>query len=64
VAQLSSGDEDNIQELLDLRVACLGVRQDFTNEVDWTLDLEGMTLLLPFHYNDGTHHLSGGHDVQ
>jgi hypothetical protein len=34
VAQLYPGDEDSIQELLDLRVVCLGVRQDFTDEVD------------------------------
>jgi hypothetical protein len=46
VAQLSPGDEDNVQELLDLRVACLGVRQDFIDDVDWALDLEGVTLLL------------------
>jgi hypothetical protein len=58
------GDKDSIQELLDLRVAHLGVRQDFTDEVDWTLDLEGVTLLLPFHYDGDTHRLSGGHDVQ
>jgi hypothetical protein len=47
-----------------LRVACLGVGQDFTDEVDQTLDLEGVTLLLPFHYDNDTHHLSGGHDIQ
>jgi hypothetical protein len=64
VAQLSPGDEDSIQELLDLRVACLGVRQDFTDEADWTSDLEVMTLLLPFYYDGGTHRLSSGCNVQ
>jgi hypothetical protein len=64
VAQLFLSDKDSIQELLDLRVARLGVKQDFTDEVDRTLDLEGMTLLLPFHHDGGTHHLSSGHDIQ
>jgi hypothetical protein len=63
VAQLPPGDEDSIQELLDLWIACLGVRKDFTDEVDWTLDFEGMTFLLPFHCDSDTHHLSSGHDV-
>jgi hypothetical protein len=62
VAQLSLGDEDSVQEFLDLWVACLGVKQDFANEVDWTLDFESMVLLL-FHYDGGTHYLSSGHDV-
>jgi hypothetical protein len=63
VVQLPPGDEDSIQDLLDLWVACLGVRQDFTDEVDWMLDLEGVTLLLSFHYDGGTHYLSSGRDV-
>jgi hypothetical protein len=63
VAQLPLGDEDGVQELLDLWVACLSVRQGFTDDVDRTLDFEGVTLLLPFHYDGGTHYLSSGHDI-
>jgi hypothetical protein len=63
VAQLPLGDEDSVQELLDLWVACLGVRQDFTDEIDWTLDFEGVTFLLPFHFDGGTHYLSSGSNV-
>jgi hypothetical protein len=63
VAQLPPGDEDSVQELLDLWVACLDVGQDFTNEIDWTLDFEGVTFLLPFHYDGDTHYLSSGRDV-
>jgi hypothetical protein len=63
VAQLPPSDEDNIQKLLDLWVACLGVGQDFTDEVYWTLDFEGMIFLLPFHYYGGTHYLSSARDV-
>jgi hypothetical protein len=58
VAQLPPGDEDSVQELLDLWVACLGVGQDFTNEVDQTLDFEAVTLLLLFHHDGGTYYLS------
>jgi hypothetical protein len=63
VALLSSGNEDSVQEFLDLGVACLGVGQDFTDEVKRTLDLEGVPLLLLFHHDGGTHHLGGGRDV-
>jgi hypothetical protein len=63
VAQLSSSDEDSVQELLDVWVVCLGVGQDFADEVDRTLDFEGMTLLLPLYYDGGTHHLSSGRNV-
>jgi hypothetical protein len=63
VAQLSLGDEDSIQEFLDLWVACLGVKQDFADEVDQTLDFESVVLLLLFHYDGGTHYLSSGHDA-
>jgi hypothetical protein len=57
------GDEDNVQELLDLWASCLGLIQDFTDEIDWMLDFKGMTFLLPFHYDGGTHYLSSGRDV-
>jgi hypothetical protein len=63
VAQLPPGDEDNVQELLDLWVACRGVKQDFTDEVDRTLDFEGVTHLMLFHYDGDTHYLSSGRDV-
>jgi hypothetical protein len=64
VVQLSLGEEDGVQELLDLRVVHLGVGQDFTDEVDRTLHFEGVTLLLSFHHDGGTHHLSRGCDIQ
>jgi hypothetical protein len=63
VAQLSPGDEDSVQELLDMWVACLGVGQDFTDEVDRTLNFKSLTLLLSFHYGGGTHYLSSGRDI-
>jgi hypothetical protein len=63
VAQLPPGDEDSVQELLDLWVACLAVRQDFTDEVDWTLDFEGVTFFLSFHYDGGTYYLGSSYDI-
>jgi hypothetical protein len=63
VAQLPPGDEDDVKELLDLCVMCLGVEQDFTDEVDQTLDSESVTFLLPFHYDGSTHYLSSGCDI-
>jgi hypothetical protein len=46
VVQFSLGDEDGVEELLDLGVAGLGVRQDLTDEVHETLYFEGMPLFL------------------
>ena len=48
VMQLPLGDEDGVQELLDLGVAGLGIGQDLANEVHETLHFEGVG-------QDGTH---------
>jgi hypothetical protein len=50
VSELPFGDQHDIQEFLDLAVASLGVGQDFTNEVDWALNLKSMSLLLLPYY--------------
>ena len=50
VAQFSLGDEDGVEELLDLGVAGLGVRQDLAYEVHVTLYYEGMPLFLSLHH--------------
>jgi hypothetical protein len=63
VAQLPLGDEDGIQELLDLWVMRLSVEQDIADEVDRTLNFESMTFLLLFHYDGGTHYLSSDRDI-
>ena len=46
MAQLPFGDKDGVQELLDLGVAGLGIRQDLANEVHGTLHFEGMSLFV------------------
>jgi hypothetical protein len=42
VAQLSLGNQDCVQELLDLGIANVGIIQDFTDKVNRALHLEGM----------------------
>ena len=58
MAQLPLGDQDGVKELLDLGVACLGVEQDFTNEVHGVLNLEGMSLFSPLYNQGDADHLS------
>jgi hypothetical protein len=41
---------------------CLCVGQDFSDELDRALDVEGVAFLLLFHHDGGAHHLSSGHD--
>ena len=64
MAQLPLGDQDGIKELLNLGVACLGVGQDFANELHGAPYLEGMSLFSPFYNQGGTDHLSRSYDVE
>ena len=64
MVQLPLGDQDGIKELLDLGVACLGVGQDFSNEVYGALYLEGMSLFSLFYNQGGADHLSCSCDVE
>jgi hypothetical protein len=64
VSKLPFGDQYSVQEFLNLGVVGLGVIQDFTNELHWALDLEGVPLLLPLYYQGGTDHLRGCHYVE
>ena len=64
VMQLPPGDQDDVQELLDLGITSLGIRKDFANEVYGMLHLEGMSLFFAFYHQCGTDHLRGGHNVK
>ena len=44
MAQLSFVDKDGVQELLDLGVVGLGIRQDLANEVRGMLHFESVSL--------------------
>ena len=62
--QLPLGDQDGVQELLDLWVASFGVGQDLTNEVYGALHFEGVSLFVPLYHQGGADHLCGGHNVE
>jgi len=47
-----------------LWVACLGLAEYFTDEVNQSLHLVDVTRLISFDDQDGTHHIGGGGDVQ
>jgi hypothetical protein len=47
VAKFAPRQDDGIQQLLDLRVANLGLREYLTDEVDWSLNEQGMSFLCP-----------------
>jgi hypothetical protein len=62
--QLALGDENNINELLDLWVAYLHVQEDLADEVHRPLDLVGVPILLPLYDEHRADHLGGGGDVK
>ena len=64
VTQLPFGDEDGVQELLDLGIAGLGIGQDLANVVYETLHFEGVSLFFSLYHQGGTNHLRGGRDVE
>ena len=64
MTQLSLGDKDGIQELLDLGIAGLGIEQDLANELHGTLQFEGVSLFFSLYHQDSADHLRGGHNVE
>ena len=64
MAQLPLGDEDGVQELLDLGVAGLGVKQDLANEVHGTLHFEGVSLFFLLYHQGGADYLRGGRNIE
>jgi hypothetical protein len=62
VAELAPREDHRIQQLLDLRVARLGVGQDFADVIDRPLDWQGVPFLRALHHDYGADHLGGrGH---
>lgn len=64
VPKLPLADEDGVNHLLDVEVARLGLSQYFADVVDRVLDLQRVSLLLAFHHESHTYHLSGCRHVQ
>jgi hypothetical protein len=49
VPQLSLGDQDGVQELLDLGVTGLGISQDLVDKINRASHLESMPCFFPFY---------------
>ena len=64
VDELPRGEHDCIQYLLYLGVSNFGLSQDFTDEVDRSLSLLDVPLLLSFDDESGTDHVMCGGDVE
>ena len=64
VTQLPLGDEDGVQELLDLGLAGLRIEQDLANEIHGTLHFEGVSLFFLLYHQGNTDHLRGGRNIE
>jgi hypothetical protein len=63
VSQLPPRQDHCVQQLLNLWVADLGLRQYLTDEVDWPLDGQCMPLFSSLNHNRGANRLSGSGNV-
>jgi hypothetical protein len=62
VAELAPREDYRIQQLLDLRVARLGIGQDLADVIDRPLYRQGVPFLRALHDDHGADHLGGrGH---
>jgi hypothetical protein len=59
VAEFAPREDHCVKQLPDLRVARLGLRQDFADVVHRPLDWQGVPLLRALYYDDGANHLGG-----
>jgi hypothetical protein len=51
IAKVSGSDEYTVKYFLNRWVTNLRFREDFTDEVDWSLNPEGMAFFLSFHHD-------------
>jgi hypothetical protein len=58
------GDEYCIEYLLDRLVPCLGLGQDLTDEVDWSLDWVCVAFFLLLDDDGSTDHMSSRSEVE
>jgi hypothetical protein len=63
VSQLPPRQDHRVQQLLNLRVADLGLGQYLTDEVNRPLDGQSMPFFLSLNHDRGADHLSGSGDV-
>ena len=51
VLQLVACKDYGVDQLLNLGVTCLGLREHLADEIDWPLDWQRMPLLLPLDHH-------------
>jgi hypothetical protein len=59
MVKLAPRKDHRVQQLLNLRVACLGVGQDFADVVHRPLDRQGVPFLRALYHDYGADHLGG-----
>jgi hypothetical protein len=62
--KLSAREDDRVEQLLDLRVAHLCVREYFTDEVNRPLNGEDVSFLASLDYYGRADHLGGRGDIE
>jgi hypothetical protein len=64
VTKFSGSDEYTVKYFLNRWVTNLRFREDFDDEVDWSLHPEGVAFLLAFHHDCRTDDVSSRGDVE
>jgi hypothetical protein len=64
VVKLPGSDEYTVKNFLDHWVANLRVREDFADEVDWSLDSKKVAFLLTFHHDCLADDVSSHGDIE
>jgi hypothetical protein len=64
MVQFARGNQDSIEQLLDLGVTGLRLVEYLVDEVHWSLDLVHMPNLLTLDDDGSTDYLIGGHNVE
>jgi hypothetical protein len=63
VSQLPPSQDHSVEQFLDMWISGFGLGQDFTDEIDWSLDQECMPLLLSLNDDGRADHLVGRRNV-
>jgi hypothetical protein len=64
VIELALREDHCVEQLLDLRITRLCLRQNLADVIYEPLDWQGVPLLRALYYDDSTNHLSGRGDVE
>ena len=62
--ELLDHHQHGVQKLLHLGVSSLGVGEHLPDDVYWSLDLQGMSRLLPLDDEGGAHNMVACRDVE